>query len=318
MLAVVLVAATAAEFLLLRVLNRAADRVRDLAGAFVVGGTLAMNLALLTAFVLLLAVAAYLWVKDRIVSVLLVAQALSAIVALVSGGVLATALASGLLAAAVLVVLGARAVRGCTPSPGTRWRWALGPAPLLLLVLGAFLAGLYLHLGDAAGTVGLGPPGRVEVFALGEALAVGAALAAAVAFRAKPDAWNVGVPTAVVLVALAPTLLRPDLAPLIAFWSLGFQMSLPLPLYFAALWALVFAIVNAARHGVSPAAAYGLVLVALAGRMLNDLYSVEIAVAGVLFLSLDADLALVPLRLGARIVGLLSRRRDPREVSPGT
>ena len=73
-----------------------------------------------------------------------------------------------------------------------------------------------------------------------------------------------------------------------------------------------------ATRTTSTAAAYGLVLVALAGRMLNDLYSVEIAVAGVLFLSLDADLALVRLRLAARIVGLLSRRRDPREVSPGT
>ena len=285
--AVVLVLAAGAEFLLLRVLNRMADRVPGLRGPGATGllyaGTAALNLAFLLGIVAVLMGAFLLWERERRIAGLAVAW-VAALLLAASGSALASLAATSLLAV-LLAILVARSLRRL---PLRDWRRALAPALFLGLMVAAVLAALYWRGGDAAAALGFGPPARTSVFALGEVFAVAAALAAAFAFRGPWTKWNVLLPAATGLACGAFVALRPDLAPLIAFLSVGFQMSLPAPIYVLAAAAFAYAVVNLKRAGRYRF--LGFLLLALGGRMLTDSYGMVLVGAAVLFLTLDEEL----------------------------
>jgi hypothetical protein len=159
---------------------------------------------------------------------------------------------------------------------------------VILLAVTAVGATLYLRLGDAAAALGTGPPGRAAVFGAGEALAVATALAAGVVYRQRPTLANVGLPLALVAVAAVPMVLRTDLVPLMAFWSLGLQMTLFPPLYLVGLAFFGHALANLARRG-GPRL-FGLLLLGVAGRLLADFYGVALVLAGIALLALADEL----------------------------
>lgn len=301
----VLLASVGAEFVLLRILNRMADRfppgVRgQIAEDLVFAGTVAYNLAFLFAVVLVAVVAHTLWDRHRAVALLLFLWIVVLVVVPVAGpGVAPVLAASGLFAAAIMVALVVRGVAlhdaietANRRSPGLRSIALRIRRPVfLVLVLGTYLAALYLRAGDALATIGAGPPARPQVYGAAEVLPLAAAFAAVSVFAGRPTLKTVAAATVTVLVVSVPAVLRPDILPLIAFWSVGFQLHLPLPLYLAGLWCYVFALVHAAeRDRGSGYALAGLLLVALGGRLLADYYAIQLAIVALLFLTLDREL----------------------------
>lgn len=173
----------------------------------------------------------------------------------------------------------------------SKWR-GKGVYPFFLLVLLAFLSSIYLHAGNSLSNLGWSLPRRAGVYGLGEVFAVAAAYLTPLAFWVGPRARDLVPPTLAAVVLSLFFFFRPDILPLMTMWSLGFQLYLPLPVYLGAIWCFVFALVLLFRdrlHGryLIP----GLLLVGLAGRMLNDLYLLQMALAGALFLTLAPDLA---------------------------
>ena len=223
-----LVTAVVAEFLLLRVVNRMADRVPGLRGDAGLGvlfaGTAAMNLALLLGMGFLAAVAVILWERSRVLAALALAAAVTLGLAQLSGAAILVLLAVVAVAVLLATVGGQAVLRALREG-----RKGLPQAAFLALTLGTFLAAAYLRAGDHAAALGGGPPARTGLYGAGEVLAVLTAIAAAVAFRAPVSRWNLLIPAGTVAVAAVAFSLRPELVPLIAFWSVGFQMSLPIP-----------------------------------------------------------------------------------------
>ena len=293
-----LVLAATTEFLLLRVVSRMSGSLSSPAGRAVAGdlvllGTVAYNAALLLSLaVLVLAARALVPLSPRTSAVLALASA-GVIAALLVGPMVPVAVLVGDAAAvAALVWLMATHLRDIAPR---RARAAMREAiPRILfpsLVVGTFLAAFYLHTGDLLATFGLGPPARTDVYRLGEALAVSAALTApwVVPLARTRAALSVGL--AVGAAALAVLFLRPEIAALAAFWSVGFRLDLPAVVYAAAAGSYGATLFGAARmRGTLPYLLAGLALVALAGRMLIDFYFVALALAGFTFLTIGGRL----------------------------
>lgn len=311
-----LVVLVAAEFLLLRVLNRLSgalpEGLRGTAGSgFAFLGTAAYDAAFLLS-VLLVALVARILMRS---AVHLAALAFTWVAALAAVSLLGpaspgTIVLADLVAVGLLVLVAVRGLRagiglgagaplrlfGRAVDPRVTFRFFLGA------VLAADLASFYLRIGDALANLGWSPPGRTEAFVAGEALALLAAYFAALAFVRRPRRWNVFLPAVAVLLLAGYARARPDLLPLVAFWSLGFRMDLFFPLYLGAVAAFMFAVVNAWRGlGASRYGLWGLLLLGLNGRLLADLYSVQIAVVSLLFLALGSELdAIAPAKRAVR------------------
>jgi len=317
----VLVVSLVAEFVLLRILNRISDRFPswmkgEIASDMVFIGSVAYNFAYFASIFIMIIVARNLWTKERVTSCLMIVWVPALLLAQILWPSFPSAvLVTGFLAVAIFLVLVARGVANYEPTPfddtSRTIRWLLGSkfafVSFLVLALGTYLAALYLHLGDALNNFGWGPPNRAEVYGGGEILALTAAYMTIFAFWRKPDLRNLSISTAAVALLLIPFLLRPDILSLVAFWSLGFQLLPFYPLYLAAVWSYVFALVNVASRGLEENyLLHGLLLIALVGRMLSDFYSIQLAIVGLLFVSLSQDLSRKPFR---------SERGDARETT---
>lgn len=300
----VLLVAGAVEFVLLRIVNRVAGHLPGgaqalVGGNLVLAGTAAYNLAYLAGALALAICAWLLWRRDAVLALLLAAW----VPALAAAQILDASSAPGivfadLVAVAVLVLLATRSLRAPVVPPATlaspRLRRALGygARAFPLAVAATFLSALYLHVGDALAPAGLGWPARVEVFAVAEAWGVAAALLAPLAVGLRRDWATIATASAAALVVGVWAVVRPAILPLVAFWSLGFQMTLPWPLYIAGVAAMAYALGTAFRARRETGLLFaGLLLVVLAGRMLADLYLVQMAVVGFLFLTTPRPLA---------------------------
>lgn len=296
-----LVALVAAEFLLLRLLNRMSGALpaalrEPAATALTVGGTIAYDAAFLVAILVAFLVARVLWREDRPLSVLAVLWGSTALAIGIGNPawpgalVLADVVAAGLLIAVVARALMSRPARFSAPGPGFAGRFlgsGLAFSLFLATALAAYVASLYLRVGDAVAVLGAALPARPEAYAAGEGLALLAAYLAALAFWRHPGRWSLLIPALAVVGVMVLAWRRADLLPLLAYWSFGFRMDLFFPLYLGALAAFSFALVNAWVARDQPRyLVYALLLLGLSGRLLADLYSVSIAVAAIAFLSL--------------------------------
>ena len=290
-----LTAAALVEFLLLRVVNRATGHLpgglQAVASGLVFAGTGAYNLAYLSAAVLLGILGWLLRGQDRILSSLLIAWVASLFAAQALGSTLVASKVGAVSVAGVLLVyflfrsLRTRIVR--VPSALGRFAPSVGRA-FPILIVAVFLSALFLHAGDALSASGLGVPARVEVFAAAEVLGIAAAFLAPLYIGGPVRRASLVTAALAVGVLAVPLAVRPDIVPLISFWSLGFQMSLPMPLYVGAASCLAYALAQAYqdRRGTGYLV-HGLLLALLAGRMLADLYLVQLALVGVLFLTIS-------------------------------
>ena len=296
-----LVGLVGAEFVLLRVLNRMSGAFPawargDVAQGIVLAGAVAYNGAFVLSIALMVLVAERLWRARSDVALAFLAWIPVLLAVQVLGGESPAALAlAGVLAGLVMTVVVAQGIRSILPARST-WSERLlgGPwarALFLLAVLAAFLTGLYLHAGDALANAGLSLPGRPEAYAAGEALAVAGALLAPIAFWRRPGPRNLVLPVLAVVVLAGWYLARPDLLPLVAYWSLGFRLDLPIAVYLAAAAAYVFAISNRWAEGPTARTAfYGLLLLGLVGRQMGDFYTVQLAILAVTWLGLGGGL----------------------------
>ncbi len=301
----IVVASAVLEFLLLRVLNRMSDRYPDwmrgaLSDGVFFGGIVAFNLAFIASILVVLAIASLMWERGRGLSLLLLMWIPMLLGAQILGsGATGMIVLSGVLVSLILFTAITRRVRlswgergPSAQSSEARGKWLHLAMPVFLaFLLATYLTAFYLHTGDAMANLGIDPPSRAVVYAAGEATALGAALLAPLAFWRRPEMKVVLLPTAAALAFAAFALSRPDILPLITFWSMGFQLHLSLPLYVVAIWCYVFAAANLTKGvGWGSYILPGLLLIALGGRMLNDFYLIQMALVGVLALTLDDDL----------------------------
>lgn len=294
-----LVLAVAAEFLVLRILNRMTGSFpawarEQVAVDLVLVGTVAYNFAYLLSILVLAAVghlllrrseplgyAVVLWIPVLVAAHLLGASSPSVVVAadLFAGSLMAW-----------LVMRGVRRERTTSSSPATPRPQPLGTVRVArvafpVLVLAAYLASLYLRAGDALATLGADAPARAEAYRIGETFALAAALVAP-ALVVRRVAWrDLVLPGAVVGVLVTVSVARPDLIPLIGYWSLGFQVVLPFPVYLVAVGTFLYAL-GVARGFGRVHLANGLLVLFLAGRLLADFYFIELALVALVLLTL--------------------------------
>lgn len=289
--------AATTEFLLLRVVSRMSGSLsspagRAVAGDLVLVGAVAYNMALLLSLaVLVLAAHALVRRSPRTSSVLVLGVA-GVLAALLLGPIVpAAALVGDLAAVAALAWLLASRLRELATLRAGASREILLRVLFPTLVLGTFLAAFYLHAGGILATLGLGPPGRTDVYRVGEVLAVTAAFAAPWTLSSARDRGPLLVGLASGGASLAVLVLRPEIAALASFWSVGFRLDLPALVYAGAAGSYAAALAGAVRvRRVQPYVLAGLVLVALAGRMLTDFYFVALALAGFAFLTVGEGL----------------------------
>ena len=266
------VAATAA-FLLLGLLIRAgpafpAGSGRELVlGGALTAGVVAYNLAFLLA-ALLLAVAVWRsWERDpRLASLLLGVLALSL------GAPVLTSLPgfSAVHVSALLAPLLVLAVR--------EWQAAAWPRRAFL----AGLAGLYASLVGVALLSVAGAPGSAVLLTSAEIAALAVALVSPWALgcrRAKIPLALAGVAAAVFLLVS-----RSSMFPLIVMWGSSLSLHLPIPLYAAAVAALVYVFADRLRAEGLRGRSVGLLLLVLAGLRLGSSYEVLLAAVGVVWL----------------------------------
>ena len=295
-----LVALVAVEFLLLRVVNRMSGAFPpwmrgDVTSDLVLVGTFAYNGAYLLGLLLIGLVAVLLLWRDLALSLLLLVLVPAVFAAQAFGGGSPAVVAlAGILAGAAMIAVVLRIVRHPGPEPrspadrrlpflGSRSAFVL----FVLAALGTGIVAIYAHAGDALANVGVSPPGRAEAYSAGEVFAVLAAFLAFAAFWARPGPRNVGLAASGAAAFTAPVFFRPELIPLIAYWSTGFRLDLPFPLYVAALAAFLYAIGTlwGSPQG-NPYGLYALVLLGLAGRQLADFYAVLIVLVALVFLTM--------------------------------
>ncbi len=302
----ILLLAVAAEFLLLRGINRMTGQVpswarEEIAQGLVFLGTVSYNLGYVASIATLVVVGYILFQReDRLTPMILVWIAALIVGQFLGPAIPAAIVAAGLLAAILMATLAVRVILRVLRAQGSASVGAGGLHParrvffpaFLVLLVGTYFTGLYLHLGDALAAMGLGPPARPDVYRTGEALALATAFLAPSVAWVRPNRKNVILPATALLVFAAATAARPDLVPLIGFWSLGFQLFLPLELYFAALAVYLYAFASAAtsmdRFGYR---FHGLFLIFLGGRFVPDFYFIGLALIGVVFIAMGKELS---------------------------
>ncbi len=163
-----------------------------------------------------------------------------------------------------------------------RGTWDIVGAVVLAAAVGTTY---YLQAGLALSSLGLDLRFSNGVFGVGEGLAVAAPLLLLPGRRWRPRL----LPLA--LLAGAGFLLasRWDLLPLVAAWTVYFTMFLPAPLYAAALAAYVYDLGDLLRQAPRWMG-FGLLLVALGGRVFQTTYLVQLSLLGLLLFLLPAHL----------------------------
>lgn len=297
------------EFIILRLLNRMADMFPpwmkgDVTEIIMFLGYVAYNLAFILSILVLFLIANIFWHKKRFLSIFLftwlpILIGIQILGLAVSSG-LSPMIVFGLLMAAVIMIIPvvnyvfrrfARYYFGLSKKTLKNKLKDLSLPFLFIFVISTYLIAYYHHMGNALASMGYDLPNRGSIYRIGEGCALIAAFLAPVAFWRGFRIMNLIPPTIGVLTFAAFALSRPDIVPLVTMWSLGYQLHLFLPLYIIALWCFLFALVNLFRS--KDRGSYlvaGLILIFLSGRMLNDFYLIQMAIVGVIFLSLAYDI----------------------------
>ena len=295
----VLLIAALVEFVLLRVVNRATGHLspsfRELMGGLALAGITAYYVVLSLSALLILIAAWNRWRADFRLSVLLVAWTLITFGALIAGPSLMAFLLPASLAFGVMVVLVVRRLRSPLASDdvsrSASWArlLAFGSRAYPVMLLATYSMVFVLYWGRLAPSSIGGQDVGIAAYGVGEIFAISAAVLAPFYVpdrpRRNPFVLAVAAGGLVSLLWLG----RPDILALVAFWSVGFQMYLAAPFYVAAAAALVYALAASFRNPKTGYLFHGLFLVALAGRMLNDVYTIHLALVGVLLLLTPRD-----------------------------
>ncbi len=145
---------------------------------------------------------------------------------------------------------------------------------------------------------GLSLPLASKVFSMGELLALVGAVLAFFVFKPK---WNL---SAVIIASCVTTAFvaasRSVYVALLSTWALYFTLHLPIWAYAIALWLYAYVIVDLLKRTQHRQLAYGLLLIALGGRMLQVTYLNQLALLGFLLLTLPLLSRLNPHRTPLR------------------
>ena len=294
-LAGLLVTAAVAETLFLRLVTRVGvhlpmgDAARAGIHAASLVGTLTLNLASVLAIGLVVLVLALLVFRVETVAARLALAALSAGMLWGLGSTLTTDSLMGDalfgLTMTVLVVCVGFGLARRTGLP-LQARVAIG---LMVVAYACYqyysLAHLFYRMLDYS-TV---PPLAVAMLRLGEGLVVAAAAAAFWAWGARrwrrAGVAGTSLAAGVVLVIAAGSLAPAATTSILALWTTGLSLFLPLPLYLLSLGLFLLTVVACLRNGEDFWAGAGLLLVLLAGYMPEATYDHLLLLLGVAFLS---------------------------------
>jgi len=169
------------------------------------------------------------------------------------------------------------------------------------LMVAAFLCSAYYTLSNAAYNL-LGwtasPPYRLTILGLGEALVVATGFAVFWAWGSwrwlkewRTHKMPLAVPSAVTILLLGSYLANGSTSAILALWTTGLTLYLPLPLYLASFWLYVVTVGGCLGDSQRTYEAWALLLLLVAGYNLELTYQHLLAVVAVLVLTKGAALA---------------------------
>ncbi len=269
------------EFILLRLLLRvgafapSGETFNVMFSVLLTGGLAARNVALIAAAVSVASIALLLWrgiIKRSLAAILWSILAL---------GFLLLAF-RGPLALLVLQVLGLAALVPLILLHPEKRSWDFVGSCAIV----AALASTFYYQADLnASSLGLGLLHAPEVFSGGEILAVAAPILLLPDRRWRWWAAPLAVAAAVIYVMVSSY----AFVPLIAVWTVYITLFLPAPVYAVAAGAYVYDLADMLSRRSLRWMGYGLLLVALAGRVFQDTYLSFISLVGVLLIVLPAS-----------------------------
>lgn len=142
----------------------------------------------------------------------------------------------------------------------------------------------YYQLSLSLAPLGAALPFGADIFSLGEILAVATPILILPSLKRDYVAGSIAALFALAFLAVS----KASFIPMFAVWTLYFTMILPSPIYAAAIFAFVYALIcllqNRRNEGV------GLLLVGLGGRMFQNVYLTNLPVLGILMLAFWQDI----------------------------
>jgi hypothetical protein len=297
----VTVAAALVEFFLLRTLLRMGafappgETIDAIFNLLLTGGLVGFNVAIITSAVAIAIIAALLWrgLLGRVLATLLIT--LLAVAALLSAfaAPVVLILYQGLAVAAIVTL--------AVLHPNRRsWDFAGSVA-----VLAAIVSTLYYQADLNASALGAGLPYASSVFSGGEVAAIAAPLLLLPGRRWRRWAVPVALLAAVAFLMMSS---RP-FVPLVAAWTVYLTLLLPSPVYAVALGALVYVLWDLLSDPTRRWMGYGLLLVALAGRMFQNTYLAHLSLLGAILMVLPATVILAETAEAVRTAGAVPREK---------
>ncbi|MFQ5762166.1 MAG: hypothetical protein ACE5PO_03945 [Candidatus Bathyarchaeia archaeon] len=165
-------------------------------------------------------------------------------------------------------------------------RRGVGSLSFLAVVGGVYTASTYYNWASLLTGFGIHLPWSSELFSIGELLALAALVPAFLALRVWWD--RVAAPIATIGAFLLLLASQGPFLPLLATWAVNFTLHLHPLLYAVALWLFLYIVVVLLRRPGEEVklSAFGLLLIAFGGLMLQLTYLTQIAVLGLLLLTL--------------------------------
>ena len=156
----------------------------------------------------------------------------------------------------------------------------------LLSITFAYFCSYYFIIASSVTSlsIGLSLPLASEIFSVGELLTLVGAIFAFVVFKPKRNMFAAITASALTMGFIVAS--RGVWLSLLSTWSLYFTLHLPILVYAIALWLYVYVVVDLFKRAKQRQMAYGLLLIALGGRMLQITYFNQLALLGFLLLSL--------------------------------
>lgn len=140
----------------------------------------------------------------------------------------------------------------------------------------------YYQLALSLSPLGISLPFGVSIFSIGEILAVAAPLFILPSLKKNYLAAAVSFVFSFAFLAVSGA----AFVPMFAVWTLYFTMILPSPVYAISLFAFIYSAISM-WMGERRSGAFGLLLVGIGGRMLQNVYLTHLPVLGVLVLIFD-------------------------------
>jgi len=155
----------------------------------------------------------------------------------------------------------------------------------LTLVSLAYFCSYYYNVASSVAGMGVGAslPIASEVFSAGELLAISVVFLAFFVFKPKRNLTAAFIASAIVIMFVTAS--GSVWLPLLSTWTLYFTLHLPMFIYAIALWLYTYMIVDMLGEERKRLWAYGFLLIAFGGRMLQLTYLNQLAILGFLLLS---------------------------------